>query len=214
MKNDLDKEINKNKILNKQIESMKNDLDKEINKNKILNEQIAKLKNDLDKEINKNKILNEQIAKLKNELKTEINNKNKLIEINEKLKEEIKKLSNSQNIKEEQNNSNNDKDIIQLYKKIDELKGKLSRYPFELSEGEKLISVIFTSSDQKIHCSIICKNTDKFITLETKLYNDYPEYSETDNFFMANGSRVSKFKTLDQNKIKNSDNIILNKNEF
>ena len=172
------------------------------------------MKKELDEEVNKNKILNDQITKLKNDLNLERTNKNKLIEINEQLKKQIKEFNDSQKIKKEQDNSNNDKDIIQLYKKIDELKEKLSRYPFELSKGEKLISVIFTSSDQKIHCSIICKNTEKFIKLEEKLYNDYPEYSESDNYFMANGNRVSKFKTLDENKIKNSNIIILNKNEF
>ena len=172
------------------------------------------MKNDLNKEVNKNKILNDQIAQLKNELNIERDNKNKIIEINEQLKKQIKEFSDSQKVKNEQNNSNNDKEIIQLYKKIEELKEKLSRYPLELSKGEKLISVIFTSSDQKIHCSIICKNTEKFIKLEEKLYNDYPEYSESDNYFMVNGNRISKFKTLDENKIKNSDIIILNKNEF
>ena len=173
------------------------------------------MKKYLQKEINKNKILNEQILKLKKDLNIEINNKNNLIDINKQLKQQIKSLIGSQNIKDNKNNSNNDKElIIQLYKKIDELKDKLSRYPFELSNGEKLISVIFTSSDQKIHTSIICKNTEKFIKLEEKLFNDYPEYSEFDVYFMVNGSRISKYKTLDENKIKNNDIIILTINEF
>ena len=167
------------------------------------------MNNDLNKEVNKNKILYDQIAQLKNELNIERDNKNKIIEINEQLKKQIKEFSDSQKVKNEQNNSNNDKEIIQLYKKIDELKEKLSRYPFELSKGEKLISVIFTSFDNKILHSIICKNTEKFIQLEKKLYIDYPEYSKSDNYFLVNGYKVDKYKTLDENKIKNSDNIIL-----
>ena len=119
------------------------------------------MKNDLQNEINKNKILNEQIIQLKKDLNIEINNKNKLIDINEELKQQLKSFKN---------NSNTNKDIIiELYQKIDELKEKISRYPFELSKGEKLISVIFTSSDHKVHSSIICKNTEKFIKLEEKL---------------------------------------------
>ena len=173
------------------------------------------MKKDLQNEINKNKILNEQILKLKKDLNIEIINKNKLNDINNQLKQQIKSLIGSQNIKENKYNANNDKElIIQLYQKIDELKDKLSRYPFELSKGEKLISVIFTSSDQKIHTSIICKNTEKFIKLEEKLFNDYPEYSESDIFFMVNGHKISKYKTLDENKIKNNDIIILTVNEF
>ena len=165
--------------------------------------KIENLENNLQNEINKNKILNEQIVQLKNDLNIEINNKNKLIDINKKLKQQLKSFKN---------NSNSNKDIIiELYQKIDELKEKISRYPLELSKGEKLISVIFTSSDHKVHSSIICKNTEKFIKLEEKLYNNYPEYSDSDNYFMVNGNIISKFKTLDENNIKDSDNIILTK---
>ena len=101
-----------------------------------------------------------------------------------------------------------------MYTRIDELKIKLSRYPIDLLEGEKLISVIFSSFDEKIHYSVICKNTEKFIKLEEKLYTNYPEYSETENYFTANGKPISKFKSLEQNKIKNSDVIILNQKEI
>ena len=109
------------------------------------------------------------------------------------------------------NNNNNKEEIVELYKKIDNLKEKLSRYPFELLKGEQIISVIFISDDQNIHYSVICKNTDKFIRLEEKLYKDYPEYSEIDCFFMVNGKVISKFKSLEENNIHNSDIIILNK---
>jgi len=214
LKIDLNAEINKNKNAQEEITKLKNDLNTEKNKNKILNNETTKLKNDLNAEINKNKTLNDQITKLKNDFTAEKNNKNKLIEINEQLNKEIKKLYDTQNSLKEKVYSNTDKDIIQLYKTIDELKEKLSRYPFELSKGEKLISVIFFSSDESMLHSIICKNTEKFIKLEEKLYNDFPEYSEFDNLFMVNGNRVNKFKTLDENKIQNSDIIILSKNEF
>ena len=139
-----------------------------------------------------------------------------MINLNEILKSNLnnEKLKNIdlQNKIDKQINiiHNNDSKIIELYAKIDDLKEKLSRYPFELNKDEKMISVIFTSDDQKIHFSVICKNTEKFIRLEEKLYNDYPEYSETNNYFVVNGNRIEKFKTLDENNIRNSDIIILN----
>ena len=167
----------------------------------------------MQNEINKNNILNEQITQLKNELNIEINNKNKLFDLNDLLKQQIKDLIDSQKQKEILINSNNNK-IEQLYQKIDELKDELSRYPLELSKGEKLISVIFTSSDKMILYSTICKNTEKFIKLEEKLYNNYPEYSKSDNYFMVNGNIINKFNTLDENKIKDSDNIILKRKPF
>ena len=60
--------------------------------------------------------------------------------------------------------------------------------------------------------SMICKNTEKFSKLEEKLYKDYPEYSKFDNYFKINENRVDKMKTLDENKIKNNDVIIIIKN--
>ena len=176
------------------------------------------MENDLKKEINKNKLLNDQITKLKKDLnikyKEELNILKKVLTKKIKkfchnLKKEIVQFIDSQNIKDDNDNSIEGNDDLQLNKKIDELKKKLSRYPFELSKGEKLISVIFTSFDNKILHSIICKNTEKFIQLEKKLYIDYPEYSKSDNYFLVNGNKVDKYKTLDENKIKNSDNIIL-----
>ena len=139
-----------------------------------------------------------------------------MINLNEILKSNLnnEKLKNIdlQNKIDKQINiiPNNDSKIIDLNAKIDDLKEKLSRYPFELKKDEKMISVIFTSDDQAIHFSVICKNTEKFNRLEEKLYNDYPEYSETNNYFVVNGNRIQKFKTLDENNIRNSDIIILN----
>ena len=49
--------------------------------------------------------------------------------------------------------------------------------PFDLKEGEQLLTVIFVSSDQKVHYSFICKNTEKFNNVENRLYEIYPQYS-------------------------------------
>ena len=99
--------------------------------------------------------------------------------------------------------------ILEKDKEINKLKLKLSRIPYKLSEGEKLISIIFTSLDQKINYSVICKNTDIFSNIEKKLYDEYPEYGETENFFIANSYKVYRHKTLDDNNIKKNDKIIL-----
>ena len=75
------------------------------------------------------------------------------------------------------------------------------------------MSVIFTSVDQKAHYSIICKNTDTIHNLENELYNEYPEYSETENLFLYKGQVINKFKTFEVNHIKNGDTIVLNKRD-
>ena len=100
-----------------------------------------------------------------------------------------------------------------LESKENEIKKIISRYPFESLEGETILSVIFISTDQKIHHSIIFKNTDKFSEVESRLYKIYPEYLESENYFLAKGKRINRFKTLEENGIKNSDIITLEKFE-
>ena len=164
-----------------------------------MNKQIENLKQQLDNEINKNNNLNNQIRNL--------------MESNKKLSDELSLIKTK---KEKNNIELNSEEMITLYKKLEELKEKLSRYPIELLKDEKLISVIFTSGDQKIQHSIICKNTEKLSRVVEKLYNKYPEYSKTEsqNYFISNGKRVNMFKSLEENNIHNSDIIILNTIDF
>ena len=42
---------------------------------------------------------------------------------------------------------------------------------------------MFKSNDGKIDYSIPCKDSTTFVKMEEKLYDEYPEYKETDNFF-------------------------------
>ena len=73
------------------------------------------------------------------------------------------------------------------------------------------MTVNFSSVDQKLHnYSLLCKNTDIFNTLEKKLYEDYKEYYETENYFTVNGKKIQKLKSLKENKIHNNDVIMLN----
>ena len=106
--------------------------------------------------------------------------------------------------------------LFQKDEKIEKLKKKLKRFlPYKLSEGEKLMSIIIQSIDQKIHISVICKNTDIFSFIEKKIYEkkEYYDYSELDTFFTVNGNKVNKYKTLDENKIHDNDIVMLNVKE-
>ena len=111
------------------------------------------------------------------------------------------------------NNKNNQNEIISLMKKLeikeDEIKKLKSIIPNDLKEGEKLLPLIFVSRDQNIHYSIICKDTDKFNYIENKLYDIYPQYQENENYFTVNGYKINKTKTIQENKIKYSDIIML-----
>ena len=188
-------------------------------KNQQLNSEILRLNNELNIEKNNSILLSQRIKELEkiiNIKSKEKSNENQNININminkeknliNELNEKLKNLNNSLN-----RSINKDK-INELYEEI-RIKDKIiSNFPVKLSEGEKLLSVIFVSVDQKIHYSTICKNTDKFSKIENLLYDAYPEYIETENHFFVNGNKVNKYKSLENNKIKNSDIIMLKKIE-
>ena len=88
---------------------------------------------------------------------------------------------------------------------------KLSKFPFELQDGEIMMTLIISSVDQKIiNHSIICKNTEILNQIENRLYKFFPEFSKTENFFTLNGKKINKYQNLDENNIKNNDMILLN----
>ena len=170
------------------IQNKNNNSDKIINKkNKIKTNNIK-----LNKEKDKNKKLNEKIIKLEKEL----DNERKMVKL---LKD---KINNSSNIIELQK-------LLELKnKEIEELKFKND--PLYFKPGEKIYSINFTSIDQKIgHYCIPCKNTDIFAKLEIKLYEDYPEYKDKETYFIKNGDRIKRFKSLDENNIKSNDILML-----
>jgi len=110
----------------------------------------------------------------------------------------------------EENMGKKEKELKEeISKKNSEIEKLLSFMPLKLNHGENLMSIIFISDDQRVHYSFVCKNTDKFKDLESKLYKIYPEYSKTDNYFLSNGRTIIKSKDLEFNKIKNSDIITL-----
>ena len=59
------------------------------------------------------------------------------------------------------------------------------------------------------HYSLVCKYRDLFVKIEERLYDDFPKFTDYSTYFEANGRRIKRFKTLEQNKIKNNDIINL-----
>ena len=141
---------------------------------------------------------------------------------NANLKQQISQLQyqlNSQNNFQNRNNiQNNSYDIsIKLINekenKIRDLEEKIKRYPFVLEKNEKIMSIIFSSVNQKVNYSMVCKNTDTIHKLEEKLYEEYPNLSESENYFLCKGKVLNKFQSFEKNHIKNGDVILLNQND-
>ena len=126
----------------------------------------------------------------------------------EKIKELEEKLKEVNDILHDRINKANS--IININQKtIEELKEKLSRFPFEILKGEKLMSIIVISSDKKLHRAIICKNTELFCDLEKKIYQNNDKI-DIGNYFTLNGKKIDETKSLDDNNIKDNDIIVLN----
>ena len=168
------------------------------------------------KEEKKNRIENQnkeyinkinEFEKYIKELESKI--KEKDIIINE---EKIKNENLNKKLKELQNISNKNLDINNIIELKNEI--KLFREYNNFSEGEKLISINFASFEQDIDYSIIIKNTEIFSKIEIMLYNKYPKYTETENYFLVGGNRINRHKTLEKNNIKNNDIITLYINNF
>ena len=126
-----------------------------------------------------------------NDLNIQLKNKdNNIILLNNQLSNKINELNNIKN----KINNNND-DLVNI-----------------INPGEKTIATLFISADQKIQYAMVCKNTTPFVRIEEKLYEEYPEYKETDNYFLHNGSVIERFKTVEENHIKSGKPIILHTN--
>ena len=75
---------------------------------------------------------------------------------------------------------------------------------------DNIMAIVFTSVDQKFIYALPCRNTDSFVRLEEKIYEQYPEYKEENAYFTFGGKTIKRFKTLQENGIKCSDVILLN----
>ena len=197
--------------LENQLKEEKNKNNNLMEKNNDLETKIKELQTKINQQKNEINILNTKFKEEYNKNHILINENSNLMKKNKELQKRINEQNNNLMNK---NNLKDDNDIIKLYKRIDDLNEKLKRYPIDLEENEKLISIIFTFVDQKTHYSLICKNTDTINKIEAELYKEYPDYSETDNYFLCKGKTINKFQTFERNHIKNGDIIILNQKEY
>jgi len=155
-------------------------------------------------ENNENKInaLLEKVKTLENEIKEK---DKKINDLNKKI-EELQK-SNKPQVPQVNNFSANDR-ILELEEEVRKLRD------YFLSPGEELITLKIVSNDQTIKFETYCKPTDKFSKIEEMIGNRYPNSTEvTDTFFLVNGIKVNRLKTIQQNSLKNNDVLTYVNNE-
>ena len=203
-----DKNCNKqfsdySKLINENIN--KSNSNSEINNKAEYINQIDELKKNIlvEKENNnKLKVENKKLEIIINSLKSEnIELKKKEKEIN-KLKEKIKELENVMNDK-----NNEIKNYISEINYLKESKNQIK----SIKPGEKIFSVLFMTQGNNdiFNYSMTCKNTELFVRLEERLYDDFPQYKNIETIFMVDTRRLKRFQTLDENNIKRNDIISL-----
>ena len=181
---------NENMNIDRELEKKYNSLLEENNK---LKEQLSQKEKYYNSEINKLKM---ELEKYKQENMNSRNNSN-INEIfllkseNNYLKKRLYEFTDEINILKLQIQNNNIKSENQL-------------------KPDDLLTIRFISNDQAIlNYSIKCLKTNTFAEVEEQLYKIYDNYRNTNNTFFVRGKQILRFKKIEENGIKNGDDILL-----
>ena len=152
-----------------------------------------------------------KIEKIEKDLQKESNNKN--IKCSLKKHKELEAIKYCQNCKIYMCNKciKNHSELFEDHLVLNDLKKELNNYDImfkEILPGEEIISILFSSNDHRLLYSLPCKNTTPFSKIEEKFFEEFPEYKETNYYFLANGNKVKKFKTVEENHIYNGMPVI------
>lgn len=157
----------------------------------------------LNEERRKNNNLIEDNYELKEKLKIEKEN-------NVKLQDEIVKLKKTISQQKGLTKTEKLQQIVDSQQKeINNLQQKLNNNISSLIPGPKDYVINIKSIDNKVNYRINCKNIDIFVKIEGILYNEFPYLKDYNTYFMNREKIVKRFKTLDENKIKNEDYVLL-----
>ena len=198
-----------------------------------LNEKMKQQK--LNSPINPNNIpndINMNFKKIIDQINDEKNKNQKLVDENNNLKNAIIEEKNKNQILTDENNNLNKK-INDLNNEIEKLKNRnitlenkleqknleIEKYTSQINEdkniitatklGQKIMTVNFVSMGNNDigHYSLPCKQTDLFVRLEERLYENFPVFKDYETFFEVRTKRIKRFKTLEENNIKSNDII-------
>ena len=99
---------------------------------------------------------------------------------------------------------NKDKELSRLKKELE--KAKNNQNYININKNE-LLAVFFQHPNYN-YC-VVCTKTDTFAEAEEKFYKEFPELRNTNNSYLVNGNQVLRFKTIEENKIKNGYPVLL-----
>ena len=146
--------------------------------------------------------LNNKIYQLENLLNEERNKNQELIIKNNNLENELQKKINIEN--------NLNKEINELEQENNDIKLKIKENSLnKFLSGEKILALLFLSRDFNINKPIACKNTDIFVEIEDKLYNESPILKKRNKIYLVNGKTIESNLSIEKNNIKDGNTILI-----
>ena len=115
---------------------------------------------------------------------------------------DMNKINNLQN---EINNKNNQ--LNQLRQQLQNVSINNNQNIQNILQNDKCVN--FITTDSSLFYAIPCNGNSTFAEIEEKLYKEYPEYRETNNTFLANGTEILRFKTINENKVGTGKPVML-----
>ena len=72
------------------------------------------------------------------------------------------------------------------------------------------ISLMFSTTDNAtISRSIVCYPKEKFSDAVNRIYEEYPQHKNKPKVYTSNGDKIEENKTIEQNKFKDGDKILI-----
>ena len=120
-----------------------------------------------------------------------------------KVKKEITGTDNKKILNKEEEGKDKKKIIIK-----EEIKENYKKKLLKEEEKNK-ITLIFESSDKKIHYSMLCHENDIMENIGKKVFEQKPELKQYGNIFIYIGGSYDENKTLKENNVKNQDKFVI-----
>ena len=132
-------------------------------------------------------------------MQNQLNNINIVNNNNQSL---IQDLKNKIKIKEQE--------LLSLKNELNIKKEELNKLkPNNMIDRGQIFSIIFMSVSHDKIFPVSCSNNDTIVKFEELFYNEYPEYKEHNTYLTVNGNPVKRFKTIEENGIKQGNAIIV-----
>ena len=106
--------------------------------------------------------------------------------------------------------SKKEKELLSLKNELNIKKEELNKIKSNnMVDKGQIFSINFMSVSHDKIFPISCSSNDTIVKFEELFYNEYPEYKDHNTYLTVNGNPVKRFKTIEENGIKQGNAIIV-----